>query len=142
MEITQSCIAPSLANKSLNGLILQMVTITVNTAKGDHALTICPMLYFRCCSATKLASTFVSASLKRKMCFGCQNLNKTVKLIKEAIAAVMSGNSGPTKLEVKYCAIAKAPPPTNTAGQVSFTPRQPSIIAIIQNSTIGTINGN
>ena len=38
--------------------------------------------------------------------------------------------------------MANDPPPTTIAGKVSRTPRHPSIIAIIQTNTIGTIKGN
>ncbi|MNN38065.1 hypothetical protein D3C81_1520420 [compost metagenome] len=54
----------------------------------------------------------------------------------------MSGSSGPMKLEVRYCAMANEPPATSTAGQVSLTPRQPSMMAMIQNSTMIVRNGN
>ena len=38
--------------------------------------------------------------------------------------------------------MANEPPATTTAGHVSLIPRQPSIIAMIQNSTIMVINGS
>src|SRR5690606_10428786 len=98
IENTQSCNAPSLVNKSLKGLILQMVTITVKIINGDQALAICGSVYFFCLSACKLSSTLPSSLLKRKMCLGFQNLSKMVKVTKDAIAAVISGSSGPTKL--------------------------------------------
>ena len=42
-------------------------------------------------------------------------------------ADVMSGSSGPMKLEVKNCVTANVPPATSTAGHVSRTPFRPSI---------------
>ena len=55
---------------------------------------------------------------------------------------MISGSSGPRKFELRYWAIANEPPATITAGQVSLMPRQPSIIAMIQNSTIMVRNGS
>ena len=45
-------------------------------------------------------------------------------------------------MAVRNCTTANEPPPTSTAGQVSFTPRQPSMIAMIQNSTRMVMKGN
>ena len=73
---------------------------------------------------------------------GCQRFRNSVRHTSETREEMMSGSSGPIKLELRYCAIANEPPATITAGQVSLTPRQPSIIAIIQNSTIMVRNGS
>ncbi len=73
---------------------------------------------------------------------GFQTRRNSVRQSRETSAEITSGSSGPRKLEVRYWAIAKEPPETTTAGQVSFTPRQPSMIAMTQNSTIMVRNGN
>ncbi|MDT4839406.1 hypothetical protein FQZ97_731960 [compost metagenome] len=57
-------------------------------------------------------------------------------------AEVMSGSSGPMKLEVRYWLTAKLPPATSRAGQVSRMPRQPSIIATSQNGTMTDSSGS
>lgn len=54
----------------------------------------------------------------------------------------MSGNSGPMKLDVRYWVMAKLPPATMAAGQVSRMPRQPSIMNTSQNGTRIDRNGS
>ncbi|MNZ48820.1 hypothetical protein D3C78_665730 [compost metagenome] len=73
---------------------------------------------------------------------GCQRRRNRVRHTNDTSDEIMSGSSGPMKFELRYCAMANEPPATITAGHVSFTPRQPSIIAMIQNSTIMVRNGN
>ncbi|MNF77584.1 hypothetical protein D3C84_597340 [compost metagenome] len=57
-------------------------------------------------------------------------------------AEVMSGSSGPMKLEVKYWVTAKLAPATRAAGQVSLMPRQPSIMATSQKGTMIDSSGS
>ncbi|MNE46699.1 hypothetical protein D3C80_1410530 [compost metagenome] len=54
----------------------------------------------------------------------------------------MSGSSGPMKFEVKYWVTAKLKPATRAAGQVSLTPRRPSIMNTSQNGTNSDSSGS
>ena len=81
-------------------------------------------------------------SAKRKIRTGCQRFRNSVRQTSDTSEEMMSGSSGPRKFELRYWAIANEPPATITAGQVSFTPRQPSIIAMIQKRTIMVRNGS
>src|SRR5690606_10039028 len=142
IETPKSLNEPFLTKKSLKGLILYIVIIAVSIRNVDQAMAICAKQYcIRVCLMI-VSSTCIFLSLKIKICFGFQYLSKIVKLINDAIAAVISGNSGPTKFDVRYCAKEKDKLATKIAGQVSLTPRQPSMIAMIQINTIGTIKGN
>ena len=69
------------------------------------------------------------------MFLGFQNFRKTEMQIRLIRAEVMSGSSGPMKLEVNQTPKAKDPPATRIAGQVSRTPFQPSMMKMIQNGT-------
>ncbi|CNL23603.1 Uncharacterised protein [Mycobacterium tuberculosis] len=73
---------------------------------------------------------------------GCQIFRNRVREIRLARAEVMSGNSGPMKLEVKYWVMAKLRPATSAAGQVSRTPRRPSIMNTSQNGTNNDSSGS
>src|SRR5450631_2378161 len=127
--------AAPLPNKALNGLSDQIVTKIVRIRNGDQALNTVP-------SSWLCAFMVTSWPAKRKMRFGFQTLRKAARQIKLTRADVMSGSSGPTKLAVKNWVTAKLTPVTRMAGQVSRTPRQPSMIMMTQNGIKTDRNGN
>ena len=58
------------------------------------------------------------------------------------MAAMMSTNSGPMKLETRYCGIANDKPVTRIAGQISIIALRPAKAQISQNGTSSEKNGN
>ncbi len=140
---TKLYIAPPGAKAALNGFRVQMVTSTVRIRNGDQALKISPKLYglgWLPLGCTTAAPTLPLASANERL--GCQTLRNRVRQIRLARAEVMSGSSGPMKLEVKYWVTAKLRPATRAAGQVSFTPRRPSIMNTSQNGTNSDSSGS
>src|SRR5256885_1338571 len=146
MLMTVEASGPPAANSALKGLMLQTVTMAVRMMKGDQALMTAPAVSgapeVMAGAATAAALPPSPSVSKRKMRLGCQTLRNSVSATSETMAEVMSGSSGPMKLAVRNCTTAKEPPPTSTAGQVSLTPRQPSMMAISQNSTSTVMKGS
>ncbi len=150
--MVHACIAPPAANIALNGLSVQMVTMTVRIRKGDHALKIWPKVYsdltdVRGRPKPPALATTGPVGVAPAICapavrLGCQTLRNRVRAIRLSSAEVMSGSSGPMKFEVRNWLAAKVKPATRAAGQVSLTPRMPSIMNTSQNGTNSDSNGN
>src|SRR4029077_4962087 len=68
--------------------------------------------------------------------FGFQIFRKPIRQAIEISDAPISTIQGLTKLEIRYCGIAKETPVTRIAGQISFMPFQPANTQISQNGTI------
>src|SRR5690606_23617059 len=97
--MTVDASGPPAANGAVKGLMLQAVTMAVRMIKGDQAL----MTAAAVSGAPELTGTTGTAAapcspasgVKRKMRLGCQTLRNRVSAIKDTMAEVISGSSGP-----------------------------------------------
>src|SRR5690606_21911404 len=97
--MTVDASGPPAANSALKGLTLQTVTMAVRMMKGDQAL-MTAMAVRGAPDDTGAAGTAEAAcspasGVKRKIRLGCQTLRNRVSAIKDTMAEVISGSSGP-----------------------------------------------
>src|SRR5256885_17236975 len=114
---------------------------------GVRALHTCAVV--GCTAEAGLGAGMVAAESSRvrslgevHTVFGFQILRKPIRQAMEMSEAPMSTIQGLTKLEIRYCGIAKETPVTRIAGQISFMPFHPANTQISQNGTIREKNGS
>ncbi|MPN40658.1 hypothetical protein SDC9_188196 [bioreactor metagenome] len=120
------------------GLRPQRITNTVRMMNGDHALNICPVVYFGSVAAALTAGS----PSKRQILAGFQIFKNTVRDTIAANEDRISGSSGPRKLEDHHWRPAKDIPATRQAGRTSIADFQPAINTTNQIGMITDRNGN
>ena len=103
--------------KPSNVTLEKMTTNTVNRMNGSHAYVMVPSECF---------------------CFPRRNVMSTMIVIDEL---KISTNGAPIVLSTANCTIAKVPPHTSVAGNVSLIPLNPSIRKTNRNGSIKDMNG-
>ena len=126
---------PVLANIALKGGKLHTVTTAVRMTKGDQALT-----NGRGCNQPPALSRIARLVVEAEDALGLPYLKENGEATKLTSAEVMSGSSGPMKLEVKKTP-KEVPPQPERPARLPM-PRLPSMMNTIQNGTSKASSGN